>query len=112
MMLAISQFSNSPVWSVVAAGGVGLIIGFLAYRMLVRTTKKASIKDLGIVVGVMLGGTVTALFGDAHSSLFGVYVLGLVAGFILYFAGYLLLNGGKALGRVLGKRRGGGVEQG
>jgi uncharacterized membrane protein YeaQ/YmgE (transglycosylase-associated protein family) len=64
----------------------GLVIGWVTYRTLRRTTDKTAISDISSVVGAVGGGAVTTLFeGD---QLFGLYAIGLAAGFF----GYLLLG--------------------
>jgi hypothetical protein len=79
----------------------GLLIGFVTYRTLIRTTKNASISDLATVVGAVGGGGVTAIV-KPHSSLFGWYAIGLLAGFVGYGLLYLALNGKGDYAQVMG----------
>ncbi|NUR61402.1 MAG: hypothetical protein HOV87_22480 [Catenulispora sp.] len=61
----------------------GLLVGYITYRTLIRSTAQAAINDLATVVGAVGGGAVTAIV-DPKSDLFGWYAIGLLAGFIIY----------------------------
>jgi len=63
----------------------GLVVGYITYRTLARTTAKASIADLATVIAAIGGGTVTMLFGGADGNMFGLYAIGLAVGLLLYF---------------------------
>jgi bacteriorhodopsin len=81
----------------------GVLIGFITYRTLVRTTDKASVSDLATVVGAVGGGAVTAIVRP-HTSLFGWYGIGLLAGFIAYGILFCLLNRGTSeFANVMGR---------
>lgn len=69
----------------------GLMIGFITYRTLVRTTAQASINDLTAVIGAVGGGAVTAIVRP-QTNLFGWYAIGLLVGFVLYGAFFAWLN--------------------
>lgn len=71
----------------------GLMIGFITYRTLVRTTAQASISDLAAVVAAVGGGAVTAIVRP-QTNLFGWYAIGLLVGFVLYGALFAWLNRG------------------
>lgn len=82
----------------------GLMIGFITYRTLVRTTEHASINDLAAVVAAVGGGAVTAIVRP-QTSLFGWYAIGLFVGFVAYGCLFAYLNKGNGeLAKVLGQR--------
>jgi hypothetical protein len=78
----------------------GVVVGYLTYRTLVRTGTKSSLDDLPAVLAVIGGGVITGLF-PARSELFGWYAIGLLAGMVLFFLVYLVLNGAKKTGEVM-----------
>jgi hypothetical protein len=78
----------------------GIVIGWTAYRTLVRTTSSAQISDLATVIGAVGGAAVTGLFDNKH--LFGVYSIGLAIGFFAYILIFFVLNGPTETGKVLG----------
>jgi hypothetical protein len=78
----------------------GIVIGFITYRTLIRTTDKTAISDLAAVVGAVGGGVVTGLFEPA-SRAFAWYSIGLLGGMALFFVLYGLLNGFRQLGSVM-----------
>jgi uncharacterized membrane protein YeaQ/YmgE (transglycosylase-associated protein family) len=63
----------------------GVVVGWIAYRTLRRTSDRVKISDLATVVGAVGGGAVTTAFGTPD--LFGWYSIGLAVGFF----GYLVL---------------------
>ena len=65
------------------AFGFGLVLGWFLYY-LNRYRAEVSIADITTVVGAIGGAAVLALF-PAKSDLFGMYGLGLAAGFFGYF---------------------------
>jgi len=73
----------------------GLAVGWIAYRILRSREGAAALSDLITILGVIGGAAVIALFKDGV--LFGLYSLGLVIGFLAYFAIGLQLNGKKEL---------------
>jgi NhaP-type Na+/H+ or K+/H+ antiporter len=79
----------------------GLVIGYLTYRVLVRTTDRAAITDLTAIVGAVGGAAVTGLF-DPGTGLFAMYSIGLAAGLAAYAIIYARLNGRTRLAEVLG----------
>ncbi len=60
----------------------GLVLGWITYRTLRRKEGSAALSDLATVLGVVGGGTVTALFKEADT--FAWYAIGLAVGFFLY----------------------------
>jgi bacteriorhodopsin len=78
----------------------GLVVGYLTYRTLARTTDKAAVTDLAAVVGVIGGGAVTSLY-DPTGTPFAWYAVGLAAGMLLFFILFWLLNGRKKLAKVM-----------
>jgi hypothetical protein len=88
----------------------GLVIGYLTYRVLVRTTDKAAITDLTAVVGAVGGAAVTGLF-DPGTALFAMYSIGLAVGMLVYAVVFAALNGRLPLAKVLGGREPGRPER-
>ena len=69
----------------------GLVIGWVAYRTLRRSTETVAVSDLATVIGAVGGGAVTATFDD--DTLFGWYCVGLAIGFFAYFVVGLVVEG-------------------
>jgi len=67
----------------------GLVIGWITYRTLRRSTGTA-ISDLAAVIAAVGGGAVTLLFDTKIP--FAYYSIGLAAGFFLYFIIAMLYN--------------------
>jgi zinc transporter ZupT len=90
------------VHSVADVGAVlfGIVVGWTAYRTLVRTTSSAQISDLATVIGAVGGAAVTGLFNNEH--LFGLYSIGLAGGFFAYILVFRITNGAEETGKVLG----------
>jgi hypothetical protein len=86
--------------TVVGALVFGLVVGFITYRTLVRTTDKAAITDLAAVVGVIGGGAVTSLY-DPQGDTFAWYAVGLALGMAVFFLAYWKMNGKQALAKVM-----------
>jgi fucose permease len=116
MILAIDKLQSTTVLPLAGAFCFGLVVGYITYRTLARTTAKASIADLATVIAAIGGGTITLLFGGADGNMFGLYAIGLAVGFLLYLIvlrRYLpeksieVLGGGDG-----GTRMGGGAEDG
>jgi hypothetical protein len=82
---AIDKVQPTTVLPLAGAFCFGLVVGYITYRSLARTTAKASISDLATVIAAIGGGTVTLLFGGADGNMFGLYAIGLAVGFVLYF---------------------------
>lgn len=70
----------------------GLVVGFITYRTLVRTTDKAAVSDLATVIAAIGGGAVTKLY-DPTSTSFAYYAIGLAAGMAVFFVLYFAMNG-------------------
>jgi hypothetical protein len=64
----------------------GIVIGWVTYRTLRRTTDAVKLSDIASVIGAVGGAAVTALFDT--DDLFGWYCIGLAGGFF----GYLVLG--------------------
>jgi hypothetical protein len=60
----------------------GLVVGWITYRTIRRSTQEVSLSDIASVVGAVGGAAVISLFGNSH--LFSWYAIGLAAGFFLY----------------------------
>jgi len=82
----------------------GLLVGYITYRTLARTTAAASISDLAAVISAIGGGAVTAI-AKPGTDLFGWYAIALLAGFIAYGLIYLAMNGKKEFASVMGMER-------
>jgi hypothetical protein len=78
----------------------GIVVGWITYRTLVRTTSSAQISDLATVIGAVGGAAVTGLFDNKH--LFGLYSIGLASGFFAYIVVFYILNGRTTTATVLG----------
>ncbi len=66
----------------VGAACFGFVVGWITYRTLRRKEGSAALSDIATVLGVVGGGTVTALFKEADT--FAWYAIGLAGGFFLY----------------------------
>lgn len=73
----------------------GLLIGWLAYWILRLRAGAYVLSELLTLLGVLGGAAVMSLFKD--DALFGWYAIGLVLGFVAYFAVGLLLYGKQEL---------------
>jgi uncharacterized membrane protein YeaQ/YmgE (transglycosylase-associated protein family) len=74
---------DSLSWTeIVGAVCFGAVVGWITYRMLRRETGHSALSDLGAVVAAIGGSTVTTLYQD---ELFGLYAIGLFAGFFAYY---------------------------
>lgn len=69
----------------------GVVLGWHVY--FTNRYRKGDIQlgDLTTLLGVIGGGAITALFGEAKTALFGAYGLGLAVGFFAYFVSLLVL---------------------
>jgi hypothetical protein len=74
----------------------GVVVGWICYRTLRRSTNPTKLSDLTTIVGVIGGGAVTALFKT--TDLFAGYSIGLAIGFFLYLIVGLLFDGKKTSG--------------
>lgn len=79
----------------------GVVVGWVAYRTLVRRTDQATLSDLATVIGALGGAAVVGIFNDKH--LFGLYSIGLAIGFFAYLLIFFLINGRKKTGDVMGE---------
>jgi hypothetical protein len=62
----------------------GLVVGWVTYRTLIRRTDGVALSDIATVIGAIGGAAVVALFNDKQQ--FGLYSIGLAAGFFGYLA--------------------------
>jgi uncharacterized membrane protein YeaQ/YmgE (transglycosylase-associated protein family) len=60
----------------------GVVIGWITYRTLRRSSQAVRLSDLATVIGAVGGGAVTAIFDN--QDLFGCYTIGLAGGFFAY----------------------------
>jgi hypothetical protein len=60
----------------------GIVIGWIVYRTLRRTSDAVKLSDIATVIGAVGGAAVTTLFNS--ESLFGCYSIGLAGGFFAY----------------------------
>jgi hypothetical protein len=67
------------------AGGFGVIVGWYIYYINRYRKGDVQFSDITTLVGVIGGGAVTSLFGEAKQGLFGAYGVGLFLGFFGYF---------------------------
>ena len=81
----------------------GILIGFVTYRTLIRTTGQASINDLTVVVGAIGGGAITAIVRPVTNA-FAWYAIGLLGGFTVYGLLYRLKYGSDKFAMVMGGR--------
>jgi hypothetical protein len=88
----------------------GLVVGYITYRTLVRTTANAAVSDLATVIGAVGGGAVTGLVKPG-TAVFGWYGLGLAAGFAGYAVLYRLAAGRTEFARTMGRNDGAGTDR-
>ena len=79
----------------------GLVVGWVTYRTLARQADRVSLGDLATVIGAIGGGAVVAIFRDTQ--LFGLYSMGLAAGFFGYLILYTCINGRVKTGEIMGR---------
>jgi hypothetical protein len=94
---------NSSPLEYIGALCFGLVVGYVTYRVLVRTTDRSAITDLTAVLAAVGGGAVTGLF-DPQTELFAMYAIGLAVGMAVYGAIFYVLNGKEATAKVLAGR--------
>jgi Kef-type K+ transport system membrane component KefB len=68
--------------SVVGAFCFGIVVGWVAYRTL-RRSSVSGLSDISTVIGIVGGAAVVALFPRATGE-FGAYAVGLLIGFLSY----------------------------
>lgn len=85
----------------VGAACFGVVVGYITYRTLARTVGKATISDIAAVVGALGGGAITKLY-EPNSSGFAWYSIGLLAGMMVFFCVFALVNGKTELSHVMG----------
>jgi uncharacterized membrane protein YeaQ/YmgE (transglycosylase-associated protein family) len=75
----------------------GVVIGWVTYRILRRTTDGVKVSDIAVVLGAVGGAAVTELFDGGHT--FAWYAIGLAVGFFGYLiAGHTILKDSLWLG--------------
>lgn len=89
--------------AVMAVGALcfGVVVSYITYRTLIRTTGNTHISDLTTVIGAIGGGAVTALVGPKHGDEFGWYAIGLAGGLAVYALLYLAMNGRQKFALVM-----------
>jgi len=80
----------------------GLVIGWVTYRTLRRTSESTQVSDIASVLGAVGGAAVTLLFDD--KTLFAGYSIGLASGFFLYFIVGLIVGGKDSVYDWMGDR--------
>ena len=73
------------------AFGFGVVLGWFMYFTNRYRKGDVQFSDLTTLVGVIGGGAITALFGEAKTALFGAYGAGLAVGFFAYFIVLLVM---------------------
>jgi hypothetical protein len=102
MIIAVTTVQNPSGLVLTGATFFGVVVGYITYRTLARTTDKAAITDLATVVGAIGGGVVTTLYGPADGTMFAWYSIGLVIGMATYLLLHLALKGRVPTGVILG----------
>lgn len=74
----------------------GLVIGWVTYRTLRRSTESTQLSDIASVLGAVGGAAVTSIFDD--STLFAAYCIGLAIGFFVYFIVGVVVGGKESAG--------------
>ncbi|MBM2620729.1 hypothetical protein JIG36_35040 [Actinoplanes sp. LDG1-06] len=69
----------------------GIVIGYVAYRTLIRTDS-SSISDIAAVVAAVGGGAVTQLYDPTAGDAFGWYAIGLLIGMAVFLVLRLVLE--------------------
>jgi hypothetical protein len=69
----------------------GVVLGWFVYFTNRYRKGEVQLSDLTTLLGVIGGGAITALFGDAKTALFGAYGIGLAVGFFAYFFTLIVL---------------------
>ena len=77
-----------PEWG---AFSFGVVLGWFLYYVNRYRKSEVGLGDLVTLLGAIGGGSVTALFGDAKTNLFGAYGVGLAVGFFAYFVTLIVL---------------------
>lgn len=78
---------------IVGLGAVvfGLIIGWIAYRVLRQRSGPAWLSEIVALLGIIVGAAALAFFRD--NTIFGWYAVGLAIGFFAYFVVGIILYG-------------------
>jgi hypothetical protein len=79
--------------------GFGLVVGWVTYFILRRAQPK-TLSDLSTFIGIVGGGTITALFDPGGYSFAG-YSIGLAIGFFAYYIVFMRLTGSHAVGETM-----------
>jgi hypothetical protein len=102
MILAVTTIQHPSHLVLGGAVCFGIVVGYITYRTLARTTETAAITDLATVIGAIGGGTILTLFGPPDGSMFAMYSFGLLGGMVMYLIATLALRGKEVTGTVLG----------
>jgi O-antigen/teichoic acid export membrane protein len=74
----------------IGAAAFGLVIGWVTYRTLRRSSDAVGLSDIATVIGAVGGAAVTTLFDEGE--VFAFYAVGLAVGFFAYFVIGLILG--------------------
>jgi len=69
----------------------GTVLGWFLYFTNRYRKADTQLSDVATLIGVVGGSAITALFGDAKTTLFGAYGIGLAVGFFAYFLALLVM---------------------
>jgi hypothetical protein len=83
--------AETSSFAIFGAFALGAVIGWYLYFLNRHRTDEVKITDLAGVIGVLGGATITGLFGEGSSAVFGGYGVGLAVGFFGYFVVLLYL---------------------
>ncbi|MEU2241176.1 hypothetical protein ABZ572_17445 [Streptomyces sp. NPDC018338] len=102
MIVAVTTIESPSGLVLTGAAVFGVVVGYITYRTLARTTDKAAITDLATVIAAIGGGAITTLYGPADGTMFAWYSIGLAIGMALYLILNLAIRGKERTGPVLG----------
>ncbi len=102
MILAVTTIQHPTHVVLWGAASFGLVVGYITYRTLARTTETAAITDLATVIGAIGGGTIMTIYGPSNGALFAMYSFGLLVGMVVYLILSVVFSGKESTGTVLG----------
>jgi len=102
MILAVTTIEHPGNLVLFGAACFGVVVGYITYRTLARTTDKAAITDLATVIGAIGGGTIMTLWGPSDGKMFAMYSIGLLVGMVVYLIASLVFRGRQVTGTTLG----------
>jgi len=80
----------------------GFVVGWITYRTL-RRKEGSTLSDISTVIAALGGAAITAIFKT--SRMFGIYSLGLFAGFFLYLTIALIMSSKRQVSGWMGELR-------